>query len=91
MKEARVYFHNAGDCFEQAGDCGDFFEDYLCAAKAYEEALEYDSAVKLYRKGDMFDEAVGLVQNHCHEIDVDLAESVLEVARLFYFRRKDYK
>ncbi|TEB34927.1 hypothetical protein FA13DRAFT_1707130 [Coprinellus micaceus] len=91
VKEARVYFHNAGECFEQAGDCGDFFEDYRCAAKAYKEALEYNSAVKLYRKGDMFDEAVEVVQKHRREIDFDLAESVLEVARLFYFRRKDYK
>ena len=40
---ARIHRHNAGDCFEQAGDCGEFFEDYRCAAKAYEEALEFNS------------------------------------------------
>ncbi|KAF6765917.1 hypothetical protein DFP72DRAFT_996790 [Ephemerocybe angulata] len=89
-KEQRVFFHNAGDCYEHAGSCGDKSEDYGNAAKAYEAAKEYTPAVKLYRKGDLFDDAVNVVQKHRHEVDDELAESVLEVARLYYFKNKDF-
>lgn len=90
-KEQRVYFHNAGDCFEQAGACGDHAEDFGNAAESYEMAKEYTSAVKLYRKGDLFDEAVNVVQQHRHEVDEALADSVLEVARFYYFKNKNFR
>lgn len=89
-KEQKVYHHNAGDCYEQAGNCGDNLEDYGLAAMAYQAAREYNSAVKLYRKSDQFDDAVYVVQHHREEVDKELAESVLDVARLFYFRKKDF-
>lgn len=90
-KEARVLLHNSGDCYEHAGNCGGNAEDFERAANAYTEAREYNAAVKLYRKIDMFDEAVDIIKGHRHEMDSPLVESVLEVARLFYFRSKEYK
>lgn len=90
-KEQKVYYHNAGDCYEQGGNCSDKVEDYGLAARAYEYAKEYNPAVKLYRKSGMFDEAVNIVQHHRHEVEKDLAGSVLDVARLFYFRNKEFR
>lgn len=89
--EARVFRHNAGGCFEQAGDCGDFIEDYRLAAEAYKEAGEYNSSVMAYRKGDMLDKAAEVAWTHAHEMDPDLAADVLEAGRLFHFGRKDYQ
>lgn len=89
-KEQKVYYHNAGDCYEQGGNCSDKVEDYGLAAQAYEYAKEYNPAVKLYRKSGMFDEAVNIVQDHRHEVEKELADSVLDVARLFYFRQKEF-
>lgn len=90
-KEQKVYYHNAGDCYEQGGNCSDKVEDYGLAARAYECAKEYNPAVKLYRKSGMFDEAVNIVQHHRHEVEKELADSVLDVARLFYFRNKEFR
>jgi hypothetical protein len=89
-KEQRVFFHNAGDCFEKAGSCGDNMEDYGKAARAYENAKEYTPAVRLYRKTEMFDEAVNIVQKHRQQVDEELANSVQEIARLFYFKNKEF-
>lgn len=90
-KEARVLLHNTGDCYEHAGNCGRSTEDFRRAAEAYTRATEFDAAVKLYRKIDLYDEAVEIIQSHRDEMDEELVESVLEVARLFYFKRKEYK
>ena len=89
-RERRVFFHNAADCFENAGGCGDNMEDYRRAARAYEDATEFTSAVRLYRKTEMFDKAVQVIQNHRQEVDEELANSVQEVARLFYFKNKEF-
>jgi hypothetical protein len=83
-KERRVFFHNAADCFEEA-------EDYRRAAQAYENAKEYAPAVRLYRKAEMFDEAVQIIQIHRQEVGEELASNVLEVARLFYFKNKEFR
>jgi tetratricopeptide (TPR) repeat protein len=90
-KERRVFFHNAADCFEEAGTCGDNMEDYRRAAQAYENAKEYAPAVRLYRKTEMFDEAVQIIQTHRQEVGEELASNVLEVARLFYFKNKEFR
>ena len=81
-REKKVYFRNAGDCFEHAdNDCQ--------AAQAYVEAQEFGLAVKLYRKCGMFDEAVDVVTAHREYIEADVAENLLDVARLFYFNRNE--
>ncbi|KAJ2926880.1 hypothetical protein H1R20_g10209, partial [Candolleomyces eurysporus] len=90
-KERRVFFHNAAECFEEAGSCGDSMDDYERAARAYKDAKEYNTAVRLYKKTEMFDEAVHIIKNHRQEVNKGLANNVEEVARLFYFKKKDFK
>jgi tetratricopeptide (TPR) repeat protein len=65
-KEQRVFFHNAADCFQNAGS-------YAKAARAYEDAKEYTPAVRLYRKTEMFDDAVRVIQDNWQEVDEGLA------------------
>ncbi|KAJ2926891.1 hypothetical protein H1R20_g10211, partial [Candolleomyces eurysporus] len=90
-KEQRVLFHNAAECFENAGSCGDNMGDYRRAAEVYENAKEYTPAVRLYMKTDVFDEAVRVLQEHRHEVDKELANNVQEVARLHYFKNKEFR
>lgn len=78
-KERKAYLRSAGDCFEHA------HEEYK-AAEAYTKAEEYNLAVKLYRKCAKFDEAVDIVKGNPHHVDVVIAENIIDVARLFYFR-----
>ena len=88
--EQKVYYHNAGDCYKEAGNCSDNLEDYGLAERAYQAAREYNSALKLYRKSDQFDEAVHIIQHHHEEVDKELADSVFGAARLFYFIKRDF-
>ncbi|KAJ3529732.1 hypothetical protein NMY22_g8872 [Coprinellus aureogranulatus] len=90
-KEALIYSHNAGECYKLAGDGGWNVSDYGCAAKAYACAREYGRAVELYWKCDMFDEAIDILRNHRRAIDPKVAEGLLEAARYFYLKRKEYK
>ncbi|RXW14070.1 hypothetical protein EST38_g11783 [Candolleomyces aberdarensis] len=89
--ERRVFFHNAADCFENAGSCGDNMEAYGEAAHAYEDADEYTPAARLYMKTEMFDKAVNVVRNHRFKVDKELANTVQDVARLFYLKNKELK
>lgn len=78
-KEKRIYYRNAGDCFECA-------QDEYQAACAYTEAHEFTTAAKLFRVCAKFDEAVDIVKRFRQEIDDDVAQNIVNVARLFYFR-----
>ncbi|KIM48469.1 hypothetical protein M413DRAFT_440213 [Hebeloma cylindrosporum] len=78
-KEKKAYLRSAGDCFEHARD------DYR-AAQSYAQAEEYNTAVKLYRKCARFDEAVAIVTRNRQEVEEDVAENLIGVARLFYFK-----
>jgi len=78
-KEKRAYFRSAGECFEQARD------DYR-AAQLYSQAEEYNTAVRLYRKCARFDEAVAIVTHNRREVEEEVAENIIGVARLFYFK-----
>ena len=78
-REIRVYYRNAGDCFERV-------EDHYRAARAYVEAHEFTTAAKLFRECAKFDEAVDLVKRFRQEIDDDVAQYIFDVAKLFYFR-----
>jgi hypothetical protein len=66
-------------------------EDYAKAARAYEDAKEYTPAVKLYRKTEMFDDAVRVIQDYRQDVGEELANNVREVARLFYLKKKEFK
>lgn len=78
-KEKKAYLRSAGECFEQARD------DYR-AAQSYSQAEEYNTAVRLYRKCAKFDEAVAIVTHNRQEVDEEVAENIIGVARLFYFK-----
>lgn len=78
-KEKKAYLRGAGDCFEHAQ------EEYK-AAEAYSKAGEYNLAAKLYRKCARFDEAVDIIKKNPHDVDIDTAENIRNIAKLFYFK-----
>ena len=79
VKEKKAYLRSAADCFEKA------LEDFK-AAQAYAHAEEFTTAAKLYRKCAKFDEAVQIVTDHGPSVDLEVAENIFEVAKLFYFK-----
>ena len=79
VKEKKAYLRNAADCFENALD------DFK-AAQTYAQAEEFTAAAKLYRKCAKFDEAVEIVTDHRPFVDLEVAENIIDVARLFYFK-----
>ncbi|KAH6876648.1 hypothetical protein BKA70DRAFT_1576722 [Coprinopsis sp. MPI-PUGE-AT-0042] len=89
--ERRVFYHNAADCFERAAQIFNTPLEAARAAAAYEIAEEYNDAVRLYRKHDKFDEAVNIVTAHRDKVKPDLAQNVVDVARVFYFKQKELK
>ncbi|KAJ7139395.1 hypothetical protein C8R44DRAFT_867547 [Mycena epipterygia] len=78
---AKIYFRRAGECFEHAGDVPQ-------AIDAYSEARHFARVAELYRNLGNFDDAVATIQNHDQEINPDVAEKVIGVARLFYFKNR---
>lgn len=81
-KEKNTYLRNAGDCYEKA-------EENFKAAEAYNHAQEFTKAAKLYRKTAKFDDAVAVVTAHREKIDDEVAENIIDVAKLFYFKNGD--
>ncbi|RXW22210.1 hypothetical protein EST38_g3633 [Candolleomyces aberdarensis] len=90
-KERCVLFHNAADCFEEAGNCGDNIKDYRRAARAYEDATEYTPAIRLYSKTGMYDETILVIQNHPQEVDEEFANDVRKKARLYYLENGEFE
>lgn len=78
-KEKKAYLRAAGDCFQRA-------DEDSKAAEVYEEAEEYNSAAKLYRKCAKFDEAVAVILQNRDNMDIEICENIIDVARLFYCR-----
>jgi hypothetical protein len=78
-KEKEVYCRNAGECFEHAA------EDYR-AAQAYMEARDFTLAAKLFRKCAKFDDAVDVVKRFRPNIEDDVAQNIVDVAKLYYFK-----
>ncbi|KAH8834708.1 hypothetical protein DL96DRAFT_1808678 [Flagelloscypha sp. PMI_526] len=81
-KESEAYFKAAGDSFKEV-------ENLVGAAKAYISAKEYNLAAPLYRKAGCFDDAIEVIRLYRHKMDVRVVESILEVAKLFYFQKGD--
>ncbi|KAL0950587.1 hypothetical protein HGRIS_007379 [Hohenbuehelia grisea] len=74
------YYRNAAQCFEDAGDD-------ISAAEAYVRAAEYTTACRLYRRHAAFVPAVDIIQKHRSEVDDRVAETIMDVARLFYLTK----
>ncbi|KAJ7294056.1 P-loop containing nucleoside triphosphate hydrolase protein [Mycena rebaudengoi] len=79
-----AYFRISGECFEQAGDD-------TAAIQAYTDAEEFTKVVKLYLKLEQFDEAVATIQKYCVVVAPRVDNKVINVARLFYFKREEFK
>ena len=82
VKEKKGYLRSAADCFENALD------DFK-AAHAYAQAEEFTTAAKLYRKCAKFDEAVEIVINHRPFVELEVAENIIDVTRVFYFKSSE--
>jgi tetratricopeptide (TPR) repeat protein len=74
-EERATYFRVAGECFALANE-------HLKAGKAFYEASEYTLSARQYRKGDHFDEAIEVAQNH--DVDPAFATTLVDVAKLYY-------
>lgn len=78
-RQTKAYLRSAADCFEHA-------REYYKAANAYARAEEYNAAVKLYRQCAKFDEAVEIVTNKRQYVEPEVADNIVDIARLFYFK-----
>ena len=83
--------HNAGECFEAAASLGVESDDYRKAGSAYTSAEEFDSATKVYVQCDLFDEAVQVIQENRTKMNPSVVEQTLHLAKLFYFKKREYK
>ena len=81
-KETRTYFSVAADCFERG-------DDIKRAAKANLDAENFTRAAQLYRKVGMFDEAVQIVKDHKEKMEAHIADSIVDIARLYYFKEHE--
>lgn len=81
-RNRRQYFVNAADCFEIGGD-------YVRAAECYTRIEEFTKSCRLYRKAGRFAQAVDIIKSHKEQMDVNVAETIVDVARLFYFTKHD--
>lgn len=78
----KVYFRIGAECYVRANE-------HVLAAAAYEHAMEYTNAAQQYRLVPRFRDAVRVVQTFRDRVDSTIAESILDVARLYYLRRGD--
>jgi len=78
-KESVTFLRNAAECLERAD------EDFR-AAEVYRQAQEFTKAAKLYRKTAKFDEAIAVVTENRSQVAEEVAENIIDVARLFYFK-----
>jgi tetratricopeptide (TPR) repeat protein len=77
--ERQGYFRIAGECYLKN-------EDNPRAAQAFRNAKEYTLAAQHYRKAGLFDDAIQVIESHREDILPDVAESIVDVVRLVYFR-----
>lgn len=74
----------AAECFVQA-------EDWKSAAEAFLPANEFDRSVKNFRRAGCFVEAAGVAKDHRAEIKTELADEIVEIARLELVRKSKYQ
>jgi tetratricopeptide (TPR) repeat protein len=78
-KERGIFLRNAAECLERAD------EDFR-AAEVYKQAQEFTKAAKLYRKTAKFDDAVAVITENRSQVVQEVAENIIGVAKLFYFK-----
>ena len=84
QEDAHDAFLNAAGCFRKA-------EEWGKAGDAYAACEAFDSAVEMFRRGDLFDEAIRLIRAHKDAMEPSLVESTIEAAKLSFFRKGEYK
>lgn len=84
VKERVEYFRIAGKSYLTV-------EDIPKAAEAYVLSGDFTQGAQLYRKAGMFEQAVALLRGHREEIDTVVAERIMNVSRLHYFNKNNFK
>ncbi|KAI0770957.1 hypothetical protein BD413DRAFT_613484 [Trametes elegans] len=79
VTEKRAYYRIAAECFVNSGD------DQK-GAQAYLDAGEYTLAAQHFRKAGKFNEAVAVVKAHKGQMSASVAETIVEVTKLYYLR-----
>lgn len=77
--EKSAYYRIAAECYAAA-------MDVRRAAQAYLYAEEYTLAAQYFRKANVFDKAVEVVQTYSARVDPKVADTIISVAKLFYCR-----
>ncbi|KAG8982213.1 hypothetical protein FRB93_008309 [Tulasnella sp. JGI-2019a] len=75
--QKRKLLRAAAECFLEAGRRID-------AAKLYYEAEAFTDSAIQYRKANVFDEAVKIVQSHRSQMKPTVADEIMSVSRFFY-------
>ena len=81
VTEKRAYYRIAAECYAHCGD------DYK-AAQAYSSATEYTLAAQHFRKAGKFEDAVNVVKLHKDKVNATVAQSIMDVSRLYFLREK---
>ena len=84
QNEVLAYNRIAGDCYAEIGD-------HAGAGAAYRAAKEFARSAQHYRKAGLFDNAVDVIRSHSNAIPKADAESIMTVAKLYYFNRGSVK
>ncbi|TDL28963.1 hypothetical protein BD410DRAFT_818373 [Rickenella mellea] len=74
-----AYLKVAGDCFVEVGK-------FSRAAQSYLEAEQYTLATQNFRKAGLFDDAVNVIRCYSGKVRQEVADSVVDVAKLYYFK-----
>lgn len=83
-EEAVEYHRAAGQCYAHAGQ-----DEH--AAKAFLRAMEYTLAAQHFRKAGLFDKTADVVLRHRNEMIPEVAEELIDIARLYFLRSEDSK
>jgi tetratricopeptide (TPR) repeat protein len=81
---AETYFRRAGECFEDAGD-------FKQAIDAYNHAKYFSRVAELYLDMGKIDQAVATVKNYDRDINPNVSQRVISVARLLYFKKAQFE
>ncbi|CAE6459263.1 unnamed protein product, partial [Rhizoctonia solani] len=73
-------------CYLRAAECHLQAEDWKAAAEAFYSANDFDMAARNFRRAGCFDEAVDVIKQHRSSVQRNLADEIVGVARLEYFR-----
>ena len=73
----QTYYRIAAECYISSGDSGK-------AGAAYRHAAEYTLSAQHFRRAGMFDEAIDVIKSYDSDVRPDVAQSIIEVSKLYY-------